>query len=70
MSHLQDHVAIIISECDVLEDIFSDRRDAMTAINIIKNAARRIASTINSQSQAASEIIPDDQRAQSRQSAW
>lgn len=60
MAQLQDHISIIISECDMLEDIFSDRSEVMTAINVIRNAAHRIARTINGQSQSASEMFAEN----------
>ena len=39
-----------MAECDMLEDTFSARSDAMTRINVIRNAAHRIANAIESQS--------------------
>lgn len=57
---LQDHLTIIISQCDMLEDVFSARTEVMTRVNVIRNAAYRIANAIDSQRLPASEIFADD----------
>ena len=43
---LHDHLTVIIGQCDMLEDAFSARTEVMTRINVIRNAAQRIANTI------------------------
>jgi hypothetical protein len=58
---LQDHLIVIIAECDMLEDDFSDRSDVMTRINVIKNAVHRIANAIDCQSRPPSEIFAEDE---------
>lgn len=46
---LHDHLTVIIGQCDMLEDTFSARAEVMTRINVIRNAAHRIANTITHQ---------------------
>jgi len=60
--HLQDHLTVIIGQCDMLEDIFSARSEVMTRINVIRNAAHRIANAIECQSWPPSEMFAEDRR--------
>jgi len=47
---LHDHLTVIIAECDLLEDTFGARSDVMTPINIIRNAAHRVANAVEDES--------------------
>jgi hypothetical protein len=60
--HLQDHLTVIIGQCDMLEDSFSGRSEVMTRINVIRNAAHRIANAIDCQSWPPSEMFAEDRR--------
>jgi hypothetical protein len=60
--HLRDHLTVIISQCDMLEDIFSARTEVMTRIDVIRNAAHRIANAIACQSSLPSEMFAEDRR--------
>ena len=62
--HLQDHLTVIVSQCDMLEDIFPARTDVMERINVIRNAAHRIENAIEGQSWPASEMLVEDRRDQ------
>jgi hypothetical protein len=57
---LRDHLTVIISQCDMLEDIFSARTDVITRINVIRNASHRIENAIDCQSWPASEMFAED----------
>jgi len=57
---LHDHLTVIIGQCDILEDTFSARTDVMTRINIIRNAAQRIANTITHQPCPPTEMVGED----------
>jgi hypothetical protein len=63
--HLQDHLAVIIGQCDTLEDIFSKRSDVMTRINVIRNAAHRVVNAIEGQAWPPSEVFAEDRRGRS-----
>lgn len=58
--HLQHHLAVIMNQCDMLEDVFSAQTEVMARVNVIRNAAGRIANEIASQSRPASEMFADD----------
>ncbi len=60
--HLQNHLTVIISQCDLLEDMFSARTEVMTRVNVIRNAAHRIANAIDWQSWPAAEVFAEDGR--------
>ena len=47
---LRGHLAVIITQCDMLEDIFAARSEIMMRINVIRNAARRITNAVGLQS--------------------
>lgn len=52
---LRGHLAVIASQCDMLEDIFSARNEIMTRVNVIRNAAHHITNAIELQSRSSSE---------------
>ena len=54
---LRGHLAVIASQCDMLEDIFSARNEIMTRVNVIRNAAHHITNAIELQSQSLSERV-------------
>jgi len=54
---LRGHLAVIITQCDMLEDIFAARSEIMMRINVIRNAARRITNVIELQSLPPSVLI-------------
>lgn len=56
---LRGHVAVIVSQCDLLEDLFSTRHEIMARINVIRNAARRIRNTVEF-SLPATEVSRED----------
>ena len=57
---LRGHLAVIVSQCDMLEDVFSARNEIMLRINVIRNAAHRITKAIDLQSWSSSEVIVED----------
>ena len=57
---LHDHLTVIIAQCDMLEDTLSARTDVMTRINVIRNAAQRIANTIARQPCPPTEMFRED----------
>ena len=57
---LHDHLTVIIGQCDMLEDTFSARTEVMTRINVIRNAAQRIANTITHQPCPPTEMFRED----------
>lgn len=54
---LRGHLAVIVSQCDMLEDIFSSRNEIMMRVKVIRNAANRIAKAADLQSWSSSELI-------------
>ncbi len=46
---LQDHLAVIINQCDILEDSFSARSEVMSRLDVIRNAVHRIVNAIADQ---------------------
>ena len=54
---LRGHLAVIASQCDMLEDIFSARKEVMTRINVIRNAAHHITNAIDLQSVSLAERV-------------
>jgi len=54
-ARLRGHLAVIASQCDMLEDIFSSRNEIMTRVNVIRNAAHHITNAIELQSRSPSE---------------
>lgn len=63
LSQLRDHLTVIIGECDMLEDTFVDQSDITTRIDIIRNAAHRIANAIDGRFQPASGMFTEDRAA-------
>ncbi len=57
---LHDHLTVIIGQCDMLEDTFAARTEVMTRINVIRNAAQRIANTIARQPCPPTEMFRED----------
>ena len=57
---LHDHLTVIIGQCDMLEDTFSSRSEIMTRINVIRNAAQRIANAIAPQPCTPTEMFGED----------
>ena len=60
-SQLQD-LAVIVNHCDLLEDLYSARPEAATPINVIRNAAHRIAKDIESQFRPAPQVFVEGAR--------
>ncbi len=58
-SQLRDHLAVIASQCDLLEDLYSARPEATTAIKVIRNAAHRIAKEIEDESRPAPQLFAE-----------
>jgi hypothetical protein len=56
---LQSHLAVIVSQCDMLEDIFSARSEIMMRVNVIRNATHRITKAIDLPSQSSSDRTGD-----------
>ncbi len=54
---LRDHLTVIIGECDLLEDTLGARSDVMPRINVIRNAAYRVAKAIEGESWMALQIL-------------
>ncbi len=61
-SQLQDHLAVIANQCDLLEDLYPGRSEAMTAINVIRNAAQRILRATQDQSSPESQLFVEGRR--------
>lgn len=57
LARLRGHLAVIASQCDMLEDIFSARNEIMTRVNVIRNAAHHITNAIELQSRSLSERV-------------
>ncbi len=53
---LQDHLAVIINQCDILEDTFSARSEVMSRLDVIRNAVHRIVNAIAGQTGIGQEI--------------
>ena len=63
---LRGHLAVIASQCDMLEDIFSAQNEIMRRVNVIRNAAHHITNAIELQFGSASERMsraPSDSEA-------
>jgi len=58
---LHDHLSVIITECNLLEDTFGARSDVMTRVNIIRNAANRVANAIEVESWTVLEMATGSQ---------
>lgn len=69
LSQLKDHLAVIANQCDLLEDLYAARPEATTAINVIRNAAHRVAKEIEGQSWPASQLFAEGAIEPARDSA-
>ena len=54
---------MVVSQCDLLEDIFWLQSEIMIRINVIRNAVHRITNAIALQSWSPSEIVSKDRKA-------
>ena len=61
--HLRGHLAVIATQCDMLEDFFSARPEIMTRIKVIRNAAYRIAGEMKTAPWPLSARFGEDQLA-------
>ena len=54
---------MIVSQCDLLEDIFSLQSEIMIRINVIRNAVGRVTNAIERHSCSSSEVVSKDRHA-------